>query len=116
MVRSIIEQQYDRTLSLTGLAEQVYLNPSYLSRLFRRETGTTLIQYLNQVRMTHACGLLASSNMKISDIAIRTGYESPSYFNQAFKKHTGLSPMAYRQQKREAIGETAPDSEGKTVK
>ncbi|MDD4743756.1 MAG: helix-turn-helix domain-containing protein [Eubacteriales bacterium] len=116
MVRSIIEQQYDRPLSLTGLAEKVYLNPSYLSRLFRRETGTTLIQYLNQIRMTHACALLVSSNMKISDIAAQTGYESPSYFNQAFRKHTGMSPMAYRQQKLETTGDWPLDNGEKTVK
>ncbi len=87
-----------------------------MSRLFRRETGTTLIQYLNQVRMTHACTLLASSNMKISDIAAQTGYESPSYFNQAFRKHTGMAPMAYRQQKLETTGDRTLDNGEKTVK
>jgi two-component system response regulator YesN len=96
MVRSIIEQQYDRPLSLTKLAGQVYLNPSYLSRLFRRHTGMTLIACINQTRLQKARHLLSTTNMKVSDIAARCGFESPSYFNQAFKKAIGLAPMEYR--------------------
>lgn len=96
MVRSIIEEQYDKSLSLTYLAGQVFLNPSYLSRLFKRRTGMTLIGFLSQTRIEKARDLLMTTNMKVSDIAAHAGYESPSYFNQAFKKATGQSPMDYR--------------------
>jgi two-component system response regulator YesN len=96
MVRTIMEEHYDKPLSLTYLASQVYLNPSYLSRLFKRQTGMTLIGFLSQTRLEKARDLLMTTNMKVSDVAARAGYESPSYFNQAFKKATGLSPMDFR--------------------
>ncbi|MDW7656937.1 MAG: response regulator [Bacillota bacterium] len=101
MVRTIVEQHYDRPLSLTWLAGQVYLNPSYLSRLFKRLTRMTLIHYINQVRISRAKELLLTTNMKVSDIAAGTGFESPSYFNQAFKKQVGLAPIDFRQNKKE---------------
>lgn len=96
LVRAYVEDNYEGNLSLSGLAGKVYLNPSYLSRLFKRETGMTLVHFINLTRMSKATELLATTNMKVSDVAARTGYESPSYFNQAFKKYTGCSPMEYR--------------------
>lgn len=96
LVRSYVEDNYERNLSLSFLAGKVYLNPSYLSRLFKRQTGMTLVHFINLTRMSKATELLLNTNMKVSDIAARTGYESPSYFNQAFKKYTGCSPLEYR--------------------
>jgi two-component system response regulator YesN len=101
MVRTIVAQHYDRPLSLTWLAGQVYLNPSYLSRLFKRLAGVTLIHYINQVRINRAKELLLTSNMKVSDIAACTGFESPSYFNQAFKRQAGIAPIDFRQNKKD---------------
>ena len=101
MVRTIVEQHYDRPLSLTWLAGQVYLNPSYLSRLFKRLTGVTLIHYISQVRINRARELLLTTNMKVSDIAAGTGFESPSYFNQAFKRQVGMAPVDFRQNRKE---------------
>lgn len=96
LIRSYVEENFERNLSLTFLAGKVYLNPSYLSRLFKRQTGMTLIHFINMTRMNKARELLLTTNMKVSDIASGTGYESPSYFNQAFKKFTGVSPLEYR--------------------
>ncbi len=101
-VRAMIDKSYDQALSLTWLAGQVYLNPSYLSRLFRQQMGMTLVSYLNQVRLERACELLLTSNMKIIDIAAATGFASASYFNQAFRKQLGQTPAEFRQKAKKA--------------
>lgn len=102
-VSSVVEkvQQYmlahlDEEFSREKLAEQVYLNPAYLSRLFRRETGLSLTDYMVKLRMNKAKEKLESSNEKVSDIAFEVGYANFSHFSKLFKKTTGLTPQEYR--------------------
>lgn len=86
----------DEEFSRERLAEQVYLNPAYLSRLFRRETGLSLTDYMVKLRMNKAKELLENSNEKVSDIAFEVGYANFSHFSKLFKKTTGLTPQEYR--------------------
>src|SRR5690606_15901963 len=102
-VSSVVDkvQQYmlehlDQEFSRERLAEQVYLNPAYLSRLFRRETGLSLTDYMVKLRMNKAKEQLESSNLKVSDIAYLVGYANFSHFSKLFKKTTGLTPQEYR--------------------
>lgn len=102
-VSSVVEkvQQYmhlhlDEEFSREKLAEQVYLNPAYLSRLFRRETGLSLTDYLVKLRINRAKERLEGSNDRISDIASEVGYANFSHFSKLFKKMTGLTPQEYR--------------------
>lgn len=83
-------------LSLVKLAEQVYLNPSYLSRLYKQVTGKNLFDYINEARLSKAKELLKKSNMKIHEIAAAIGHESASYFTRYFKKETNMTPQEYR--------------------
>lgn len=99
LVKDYIAAHLDQELSLTLLAAQVFLNPSYLSRLFRRDTGMTLMGYINSARIEKARELLVSTNMRIAGIAAQVGLESPSYFNQVFRRHCGVSPQEYRMNK-----------------
>ena len=99
MIKEYVHAHLSEALSLPLLASLVFLNPSYLSRLFRRETGVTLIGYINAVRIEKAMELLSRTNMRISAIAAQVGLESPSYFHQVFRRHCGVSPQEYRQQK-----------------
>jgi len=78
------------------VAEQVYLNPAYLSRLFRRETGLSLTDYIVKQRIAKAREDLEKTNLKISDIAIEVGYANFSHFSKLFKRSTGLTPQEYR--------------------
>ncbi|MBB6734774.1 response regulator transcription factor [Cohnella zeiphila] len=96
-VVSVIENEYMRDLSLEYIAEKVYLTPSYLSYLFKKETGTSLVRYLTSYRLDKATDLLANTTMKIAEIGERLGYANPSYFIQTFKNHYGVSPAKFRE-------------------
>jgi two-component system response regulator YesN len=84
-------------LSLTKLGELVYLNPVYLSRLYKQTTGIGLSEYVTQVRLDKANVLLKETNMKIQDIAAAVGFESAAYFSRFFKKEMHVTPNEYRE-------------------
>lgn len=95
-VQQYMKQHLHEEFSREKAAELVHLNPAYLSRLFRKETGLTLTDYLVEQRMAKAKAELANSNHRISDIAIAVGYTNFSHFSQAYKRATGLTPQEYR--------------------
>ncbi|CAI6061704.1 response regulator transcription factor [Cohnella sp. JJ-181] len=96
-IKQLIGENYDQDLSLEGLANQVYLTPSYLSYLFKKETGQSLIRYITQVRMEKAAELLQDTNIKIVDICHMLGYRSSNYFIQSFRQYYGVTPAKYRE-------------------
>ena len=91
-----IRRNLDTELSRTQIAEAIYLNPEYLSRLFKRETGGSLSDYILAEKMRTAQALLADTGIPVSLVAVKVGYSNFSYFSQVFKKYTGLSPGEYR--------------------
>jgi len=95
-VKNYIQEHLEEDLNLMMLAEKVHLNASYLSRLFRKETGEKLYDYILHVRMKRAKELIRNGTDRIQDIALWVGYESVQSFNRAFKKYTGVSPLDYR--------------------
>lgn len=101
--KSIVEQikQYIHThcgddLTRNHLAEIVYLNPDYLARLFKKETGVSLGSYIIQVRIAAAKHLLETTRMSIYEVAKKVGYANYSYFSKLFKQEVGLSPNEYK--------------------
>ena len=96
-VKMSIENRYQEDLSLQILADEVFLTPTYLSYLFKKNMGVSLIKYLTTVRINQAKELLKNTNMKIADIAKQTGYQNDSYFSIAFKNNVGMSPGAFRE-------------------
>ena len=96
-VLAIIDERYREDISLQSIAEEVYLSPSYLSYLFKKEVGVSLIKYITMLRLGKAKELLLAGNMKVSDIAVKVGYQNYSYFNIMFKNHVGVSPAQYRE-------------------
>ena len=85
-------------LSTGILAEHVYLTPAYLSGLFKRTMGITLMQYITEVRMERARELLADPQMKLYQVANEVGYMDPKYFSRQFKKTVSMTPTEYRDQ------------------
>lgn len=69
---------------------------SYLFKLFKKELGLSVQNYINQCRISKASAMLGSSNMTIKDIAYSVGYTDQLYFSKVFKKHLGVSPTDYR--------------------
>ncbi len=84
------------TASLHTISSSVYLNPSYLSKIYKLETGEGISEYILRVRMEKATTLLSQSPEKIYEISVLLGYQKPSYFIQLFKKHYGMTPQEYR--------------------
>ncbi|SFL25553.1 two-component system, response regulator YesN [Paenibacillus sp. 1_12] len=91
-----MEEHYSESLPLQQVASHVHLNASYFSHLFKKETGRSFIDYLIELRMEKAKQLLSNTDMKITEISGRIGYDLPNYFAKLFKQATGLSPKDYR--------------------
>lgn len=94
-----IEEHYKEDIALTQVAEHLCVNYSYLSYVFRKETGVTFLQYLTNVRMREACRLMTENpDMPLEEVAAFTGYHSVSYFHKIFKARFGVSPRQWLQQ------------------
>lgn len=83
-------------LSLSLIAKHLYLNPSYLSRMFKKEIGISFVEYLTKIRMEKAIELLKEGDIKAFEIADRIGISDSNYFSTCFKKYTGLSISEYK--------------------
>jgi two-component system, response regulator YesN len=97
-IRSLIEERYAENLTVVDIAEGVYLSATYVSLLYKQETGETLFEYLTKVRINKAKELLRDPRNKFYEISNAVGYTDPSHFSKLFKKMTGFTPSAYRDQ------------------
>lgn len=84
-------------LSLKSQAELLNINASYLSTLFKKETGKTLTDYVNERRVRYACTLLQNTNLQIQTIAQQCGILDLNYFTKTFKKYMSMTPKEYRE-------------------
>ncbi len=98
-LRLFMESHFSEDITRDRLAEVAYLNPDYMSRLFKKETGQSFNDYLLEIRMKKAAQLLAHSEESIYRIAQCVGYDNFSYFSRLFKNYSGLSPKEYRNSK-----------------
>lgn len=96
LVLEWLEQHYQEQFQLEKLSSEVHLSPSYLSRMFRSHTGTTLTGYLNKKRLEEASLLLLTTALPVSQISLRVGYADVAYFCRIFKKRYGTAPLHYR--------------------
>lgn len=92
-----IEKRYGNKLTLNSLAKQFGLGRSSLSRLFSHVMGQSPIAYLIGIRIAKASALLASTDLKITEVAFRTGFSDSNYFSRQFKKQCEMTPKEYRQ-------------------
>ncbi|HZG84556.1 response regulator [Paenibacillus sp.] len=95
--RRYIESRLDQELSREALASQFYLNPDYMDRLFKKETGMSMKEYMLNERLRISAELLQKTDLPVTEIAMQVGYTSLSAFTRLFKKHTDLNPSDYRQ-------------------
>ena len=99
MVKKYIADHYRENIDRDSLASIAYITPNYLSKLFRMQTGTSLREYINNLRIQEAKRLLLTTNASITDIALDMGFENISYFSTVFRKFCGCSPIEWRNQK-----------------
>lgn len=93
---SYINNNLDRGLMLTEVAEYMHMNASYFSRYFKESFGMSYIDYLKQQKVKRAKELLATTNFKIYEISDQLGYNSIQYFSLLFKNSTGMTPQEYK--------------------
>lgn len=95
-----IDANLSGNLSLRSLAETLNVSSSYLSSLFRKATGQTLTEYINQRRIRHAMHLLETTRLQIQTVAQHCGIVDVQYFSKVFKRIAGMTPKEYRDSKK----------------
>ncbi|WP_026513349.1 response regulator transcription factor [Butyrivibrio sp. LB2008] len=96
--KAFVHEHYKEDISRTEIAECVYLTPEYMAKMFKKETGISLKQYITDFRIDKAKELLSRADARISDVATEVGFDNFSYFSTVFKKTTGLTPNEYHTQ------------------
>jgi AraC-like DNA-binding protein len=94
--RNFIHAHSNEELSLGKVARAVNTSANYFSEKFKEATGTTFVSYVARTRFEKAAALLREGDLRVSEIAFATGFQSLSQFNRIFKKSSGKSPTEYR--------------------
>ncbi|MDT3425991.1 two-component system response regulator YesN [Paenibacillus forsythiae] len=96
--KGYIHRHYsDPELTVDQVASGMYVDSSYLRKVFRKEGAIAVLDYITYTRMKRAKELLADGNVKLAEIAERVGYADPNYFSKSFKKHYGIPPSEFEQ-------------------
>lgn len=96
MAKQYINENYNKAISLEGVSNHIGFNPAYFSSMFKKATGQNFMDYVIEIRILNAKGLLVQTNLDIADIAAKVGYTDLKYFSRIFKKLTNLTPSEYR--------------------
>lgn len=91
-----IEENFEKDLTLEMVSQKVFVNPKYLSTLFKQVVGENFVDYIQKVRVEKACELLKDISLKTYEVAYKVGYIDDKYFCQIFKKIKGITPGQYR--------------------
>ena len=94
----MIEARLSEKLTIEMIAQQLHYSPSYLSMLYKQETGKTIGDAITAARMREAMRLLRETDDMIYEIAVRVGYHEQAHFARLFKRMTGMTPKDYRKQ------------------
>lgn len=95
-VCAYLSENYAQKLPLGEVATRFYLSPYYLSRLFRRVTGQSIVDYINSRRIEAAQRLLETTDLSISAVAEQTGFATAAHFRRVFREEMGVGPLQYR--------------------
>lgn len=95
--KAYIDAHFFEKITQNEIAKAVFLTPGHLSKVFKKEEGISLNQYINNKRISCAKELLVHSDVDISEVAVRSGFNSSSYFITYFRKVTGKTPKEYRE-------------------
>ncbi|MEF2887291.1 helix-turn-helix transcriptional regulator [Gemmiger sp.] len=107
-LRKALDSQFDweafGKLLIENTASTCFISPSYLSSLFKQDTGTTIVDYINSQRVDRAAVLLATTDRSIAAVAAAVGILDVNYFTKIFKKQLGTTPTQYRREKKAMLG------------
>ena len=94
--REYMEEHYYENLMQADVAQRVGISAGYLSTLFQKQLSVGFVDYLNEIRIEHACTYLRQNYLKTYEIAYKVGFKDEKYFSKVFKKIKGQSPSEYR--------------------
>ena len=95
--RDYIERNFrDVSCTVKSVADKVQIDRTYLYRLFKEETGFSVIEYINNCRIGRACTMLNNTDVQIKDVALSVGFSDQLYFSKVFRKLKGITPTEYR--------------------
>ena len=109
-VLDYIDQNFQRKLLLSELAQQEDLTLTYLSHFFKDTLSMTFQNYLAERRFSHAAMLLETTDLSMLDISLASGFSDVRYLSQLCQKHYGCTPLAYRKARRQRTATPAPNS------
>lgn len=95
-VSEYLRAHYTEPVRLAEIAKKLHYNPTYLSARFKKDTGITVGQCCQRIRIEQSCRLLVDTELKITEIARSVGYENQKFFNRIFKSFTHMTPREYR--------------------
>lgn len=95
-IKDYVAGHYHESISLAELSGRFFINPYYLSQLFKQKTGDTYLSYLVHLRMGKAKELLEKTDLKVYEICQKVGYSDTNHFAKLFERHTGRKPTEYR--------------------
>jgi len=98
-----IEEHFGLRFGPDEMAERCNISLSYFSKLFRKVTSESFVNYVNRVRIRKACELLSTTDLSVTIIAYDLGFEDTSYFNKVFKRVTGSTPSSWRATERRSV-------------
>jgi AraC-like DNA-binding protein len=87
---------YARELTLEEVADHLGMKPTYFSRVFKQATGRTFVEFVNRLRISKSCELLADGDKPVTDVCFESGFNNISNFNRRFQKLKGMTPSHYR--------------------
>jgi AraC-like DNA-binding protein len=97
-VCSFIQNNFYNKISLKQAADLIYLTESNFCKFFKKATGKTYSDYLNELRINEACRMLVQSEKTISQISFECGFETLSYFNRVFFNKKGMTPSTFKKE------------------
>jgi len=97
-IKQFLLLNYNQNITITHVADHVYMTSTYVCLIFKQETGETINEHLTSIRMSKAKELIMDYKNKLQEVGLAVGYSDPSYFTKQFKKHVGLTPKEYREQ------------------
>jgi len=100
---NFVRENFTRQISLDEIAEESSMTPPSFARYFKKNTGKTFTQFVNEYRLVHASKLLAEKPTSITDICFESGFNNFSHFNKLFKDYTGQSPSDYRKEFKQIV-------------
>ena len=96
VVQNYIKEHLEQEICRNTVADYIHMNPDYLDRLFKKEFGLSVSQYIKEKKIDYAKMLLRTTNLSVSEIAQRLGYINLSHFTASFKQITNMTPVNYR--------------------